>query len=71
MVGSRFLWAWNLELSEGLMAQYSYEKLVSAKRKGALDEILNSPLSKAVHGDLPKELAKMLGVPDPDDLMDE
>lgn len=71
MVGSRFLWAWNRELSEGLMAAYSYEKLLSAKRKGALDKVLNTALSEAVYGDLPKDVARMIDVPDPDDLMNE
>ncbi|AUX36460.1 MULTISPECIES: hypothetical protein [Sorangium] len=71
MVGSRFLWAWNRELSEGLMADYSYDKLLAAKRKGALDEILNSPLSEAVYGSLPKDVASRIDVPDPDDLMSE
>lgn len=36
MVGSRFLWAWNHELSESLMAEYSYEKLLEAKKDGRL-----------------------------------
>lgn len=71
MVGSRFLWAWNRQLAEGLMASYSYEKLLSAKRSGALDAILNTPLSKAVHGDMPKDMARMIDFPDPDDLMSE
>jgi hypothetical protein len=40
MVGSRFLWAWNRELSESLMADYSYEALLAAKKQGKLLQIL-------------------------------
>jgi hypothetical protein len=71
MVGSRFLWAWNRYLSEGLMEGYSYDGLVAAKRSGALAPLLESPLANEVYGELPRDVAKNMGVPDPDDLMDE
>ena len=68
MVGSRFLWRWNRELADTLMEEYSYEKLLSAKKKGALDEILKTPLSESVYGKLPKDLAQRVDLPDPEDL---
>jgi hypothetical protein len=71
MVGSRFLWAWNREMSDNLMAEYSYEALLSAKRKGALDEILKTPLSHAVYGPLPDDVAERVDVPKPDDFTED
>ena len=71
MVGSRFVWAWNCELAEFLMADYSYQTLLSAKRKGALKNILESRISEAVYGKVAPELADHMGLPDPDELMNE
>lgn len=71
MVGSRFVWAWNRNLQESLMADYSYEKLLQAKRKGTLNKILKTPVSEAVYGKLPSGLAKMVDLPEPDDLTSE
>lgn len=71
MVSSRFIWAWNRELSESSMEDYSYGKLLSAKREGKLDKVLKSSLAEEVYGPLPAQLAERLGVPDPDDLMRE
>lgn len=71
MIGSRFLWAWNYELSEGLMANYSYESLRSAEQSGGLADILATPLADSVYGKLPRHLAEIIDVPDPDDLETE
>lgn len=71
MVGSRFVWAWNRELSDNLMAGYSYEKLLQAKRKGTLNKILKTPISEDVYGKMPSHLAKMVDLPEPDDLTSE
>jgi hypothetical protein len=71
MVGSRFLWAWNREMSDNLMADYSYDALLSAKRKGALDDILKTPLSHAVYGPLPDDVAERVDVPKPDDFTED
>lgn len=71
MVSSRFIWAWNREFSESSMEEYSYGKLLSAKREGKLDKVLKSPLAEDVFGPLPTHLAESLGVPDPDGLMRE
>ncbi len=71
MVGSRFVWAWNRQLSDSWMADYAYGKLLSAKREGRLDRVLKSPIAEEVFGPLPTDLAESLGVPDPDDLMRE
>lgn len=71
MVGSRFLWAWNRQLSAVAMADYSYERLLSAKRQGALDEVLKTSLFESVYGDLSDELARRMGIPSWNDLLDE
>lgn len=71
MVGSRFLWAWNAELGDTLMAPYFYEQLLAAKQSGALDPILKARLSDASYGELPEDVARAVDVPDPDELMEE
>jgi hypothetical protein len=71
MVGSRFLWAWNREMSDNLMADYSYDALISAKRKGALDALLKRPLSEAVYGTLSGDIAELADLPKPDDFTEE
>lgn len=71
MVSSRFLWAWNRQMDEVLMDDYSYEKLVAAKNIGSLDDVLKSRLSNGLYGELPDDIAAMLGLPDPNELMDE
>lgn len=71
MVGSRFLWGWNCELDESLMDGYSYDKLVEARTRGDLKNILSRPVSMDVYGDLPKGLIEQAGLPDPDDSMQE
>lgn len=67
MVGSRFLWAWNRELSELLMADYAYDELLAAKQRGTLDTILTSRLSEELHGPIPDDLADMIRFPNPED----
>lgn len=72
MVGSRFLWGWNREQSEGSMSEYSYEQLLKAKECGDLDGVLKSPIHQEVYGPgMTKELAEQMGLPDGDDLMVE
>lgn len=71
MVGSRFVWAWNAELADSLMHGFSYDDLLNAKRQGALDAILKSPISAEVYGELPAGLAQAVDVPEPDDLTRE
>lgn len=71
MVGSRFLWAWNRELSDSLMAEYSYDALLGAQREGELDKILKTPLSQAAYGPLPDDVAKTVDVPTPDDFTED
>lgn len=71
MVGSRFLWAWNCELAESSMAEYSYAKLIRAKSSGRLRHVLEASIASEVHGALTDELATMLGVPKPDDIEKE
>jgi hypothetical protein len=71
MVGSRFLWAWNRELSDSLMDGYSYEKLVRARRSGKLGEVLKTPISEEIYGKLPVGVAEMIDLPEPDDLTSE
>lgn len=71
MVGSRYLWAWNRELAELTMADYDYDELLAAKRKGRLDGVLKASLVEGVYGDLPEELRHEMGLPDPEELMDE
>lgn len=68
MVGSRFLWAWNAELSDSLMYKYSYQDLLEAKRKGSLDDILKSSIADEIYGRLPPGLAHAVDVPEPDEL---
>lgn len=71
MVGSRFMWCWSRELSEGLMASYSYATLLAAKRKGELDKVLNASLGEELHGPLPPGLAAIVDLPAPNDIVDE
>jgi len=71
MVGSRFLWAWNRELSESLMEGYSYEKLLQAKQAGKLVEVLRRPIYEEVYGKGLVGIADMMDLPDPDDLTSE
>jgi hypothetical protein len=71
MVGSRFLWAWNRELSDNLMADYSYDALLEANRKGALDEILKTSLSQGIYGPLPDDVAELVDVPKPNDFTED
>lgn len=71
MVGSRFAWAWNRELQESTMAEYSYEALLAAARGGKLDGVLRKSVAEDIHGPLPHDLVDMIDLPDPDDLMTE
>jgi len=71
MVGSRFLWAWNSELADGLMHSYSYRKLRAALQRGDLIQILGSPVAHEVYGPMPAELAEAVDVPVPTDLTRE
>ena len=50
---------------------HSYEKLLSAKRQGALDEVLKTSLFELEYGSLTGEVARMVDVPNSDDLMEE
>lgn len=71
MVASRFLWAWNRELADALMADYSYDTLIAAKRSGKIGEILRTALCDSVYGKMPKEIWHAADLPEPDELMDE
>ena len=71
MVASRFLWAWNHEMSDCLMHSYSYRKLLAAKQKGELDKLLRVPVSDEVYGPMPSALAQIMDVPEPDDISRE
>lgn len=46
MVSSRFVWAWNTEMAECLLADYCHDELLAAKRTGSLDEELGSRLAE-------------------------
>jgi hypothetical protein len=72
MVGSRFVWAWNAEIDESWMSEYSYERLLEAKRAGALDASLKSRLAEEVYG-LPfsDEALERVGMPNPDEAVEE
>jgi len=71
MVGSRFLWGWNHEVSESSMDGYSYSQLLEAKKEGKLSDVLKAHLSEEVHGKLPDHVKKTMGYPDPDDSMED
>ena len=53
------------------MAGNSYEELLKAKRAGLLDKILKTPITEEVYGKFPRGLAKMVDLPEPDDLTSE
>jgi hypothetical protein len=66
MVGSRFVWAWNAEMDESWMSEYSYEKLLAAKQAGELDAALKSRLADEVRGlPLPDDALFPAGTPKP------
>jgi hypothetical protein len=71
MVGSRFLWGWNREMSDSAMSDYSYAQLLAAKQTGALDAVLKAHISEEVYGEVPDHVKKMMGLPDPDDSMED
>jgi hypothetical protein len=43
--------------------RHAYDALLAAKRNGALDEILKTPLSQDVYGPLPDDVAETVDVP--------
>lgn len=72
MVGSRFVWAWNRELSELLMEVYDYDALVKAKKAGRLDDVLNTSVAAEVFGGpLSDEAMSQVGLPTRRDLETE
>jgi hypothetical protein len=71
MVSARFVWGWNRELSETLMDEYSYEKLLEAREQGILDAQLNCRLMEEVYGDMPEDIARIVDLPEPSDMNDE
>lgn len=64
MIASSYAWAWNSEMAEGMLEDYDYEGLLSAKQNGVLDAILDSRIAHEVHPGLPDELADSIGMPD-------
>jgi hypothetical protein len=74
MVGSRYLWGWDVHLAESLMADYSYTKMLRAKRSGKLKEVLDSSLADEVYGrgqTIPDNIKKQMGLPLPEDFCEE
>ncbi len=67
MISSRFVWAWNREMSECMLAEHSFEELLDAKRSGALDEVLRARIAEELHG----PYSEILGFPEPEDYSDE
>ena len=71
MVGSRCLWGWNRQMQELEMREFAYDKLVAARREGELDGVIDAHIGSEVYGDVPSSTARLLGIPGPDDLMDD
>lgn len=71
MVGSRFLWGWNRDMSESFMSSYCYSTLMEAKKAGELSDILHARISDEVYGETSPYVRKALDLPDPDESMED
>jgi hypothetical protein len=71
MVGSRFLWSWDIENADGIMSDYSYDRLRAAKQAGKLDGVLKRSVAEDVYGEGIAQALDLMLLPDPDSLMDE
>lgn len=70
MIASRYAWAWDRAMAEGMLEEYDYERLLLAKQRGTLDAILESRIAQEIHPGLSDELADSIGMPDERDTED-